>query len=176
VIDAVLRWCLQTQADGATPVLLGYSLGKGQEVLASLSGAGFTLVLHPALHSVTDVYRELGCALPDYRRLERTVPSGSAVIVPPQARGSLRSRLGEHRVAALTGWAMDASLKDRLQVDAVFPLSDHADFEELCQYAEAVRPQMTYTVLGFDEDLALALRRRGLRAAPLRQPQQLSLF
>jgi Cft2 family RNA processing exonuclease len=176
VIDAVVRWCLGVQGEGATPVLLGYSLGKGQEVLASLAGAGFNLVLHPVLHAVTDVYRELGCALPDYQRLERAAPVGSVVIVPPPARGALEARLGAHRVAALTGWAMDPSLRDRLQVDAVFPLSDHADFDELCQYAEAVAPQMTYTVLGFDEDLALALRRRGLRAAPLRQPQQLSLF
>src|SRR2546430_7929688 len=97
--------------------------------------------------------------------------------MPPTARRTgLVDQLGVFKTAALTGWAMDASLKDRLQVDAVFPLSDHADFDELCQYAEAVGPQMTYTVLGFDEDLALALRRRGLRAAPLRQPQQLSLF
>lgn len=176
VVEAVLRWCLGVQGEGATPVLLGYSLGKGQEVLAALDGAGFDLYLHPVLAAVTDVYRELGCALPDYHRLGQVTPAGSVVIVPPQARGGLRTRLLNHRVAALTGWAMDASLKDRLQVDAVFPLSDHADFDELCRYAEAVQPQMTYTVLGFDEDLALALRRRGLRAAPLRQPQQLGLF
>jgi len=176
VVDAVVRWCARVQADGATPVLLGYSLGKGQEVLAALAGAGFRLVLHPVLHAVTEVYRELGCSLPDYQRLDREAPAEGVVIMPPQARRAVGLRLGSHRVAALTGWAMDASLKDRLQVDAVFPLSDHADFDELCQYAEAVGPQMTYTVLGFDEDLALALRRRGLRAAPLRQPQQLSLF
>lgn len=177
VIAAVVRWCTTVQAAGATPVLLGYSLGKGQEVLAALAGAGFTLTLHPVLHAVTDVYRELGCQLPDYQRLGTTSSAGSVVIMPPQARRAPASRaLGDHRVAALTGWAMDASLKDRLQVDAVFPLSDHADFQELCEYAEAVQPQMTYTVLGFDDDLALHLRRRGLRAAPLRQPQQLAMF
>jgi len=71
---------------------------------------------------------------------------------------------------------MDPSLKDRLGVDAVFPLSDHADFSELCRYAERVNPQMTYTVLGFDEELALHLRRRGIRARALRSPDQLSLF
>jgi putative mRNA 3-end processing factor len=177
VIDAVVRWCARVQGEGAIPVLLGYSLGKGQEVLAALAGAGFCLALHPVLHAVTDVYRELGCSLPEYRRLDwQEASPDTVVIMPPQARRAAQVRLGGHRVAALTGWAMDASLKDRLQVDAVFPLSDHADFDELCAYAEAVAPQMTYTVLGFDEDLALALRRRGLRAAPLRQPQQLALF
>jgi DNA ligase-1 len=71
---------------------------------------------------------------------------------------------------------MDGSLRQRLGVDAVFPLSDHADFTELCAYAERVAPKMTYTVLGFDDELALHLRRRGLRAAPLRQIDQLALF
>ena len=76
----------------------------------------------------------------------------------------------------LSGWAIDASLKDRLGVDAVFPLSDHADFSELCCYAEQVGATMTYTVLGFDEDLAAHLRRRGINARPLCAPMQLSLF
>jgi hypothetical protein len=177
VIAAVIDWCRQVQGDGATPVLLGYSLGKGQEVLSALAGAGFTPALHPILHGVTDVYRELGCALPPYRRLDDPLTPDTVVIAPPHARRAPMMRaLGRHSTAALTGWAMDASLKDRLQVDAVFPLSDHADFNELCEYAQAVQPTMTFTVLGFDEDLALHLRRRGLRAAPLREAQQLALF
>jgi DNA ligase-1 len=84
--------------------------------------------------------------------------------------------LGEFKTAALTGWAMDASLKDRLGVDAVFPLSDHADFDELCSYAEQVDADMTFTVLGFDEELALHLRRRGMRAKALTAIDQLRLF
>ena len=71
---------------------------------------------------------------------------------------------------------MDASLKTRLGVDAVFPISDHADFEELCCYAEKVGAAITYTVLGFDEELAMHLRRRLIRAKPLRAADQLSLF
>jgi hypothetical protein len=35
---------------------------------------------------------------------------------------------------------------------------------------------MTYTVLGFDEELAMHLRRRGLRAKPLTAIDQLRLF
>jgi DNA ligase-1 len=97
--------------------------------------------------------------------------------MPPSARrAALADQLGEFKTAALTGWAMDRSLKDRLDVDAVFPLSDHADFEELCCYAEQVSASMTYTVLGFDEELAMHLRRRGLRAKPLAAADQLRLF
>jgi predicted metal-dependent RNase len=177
VIADVIAWCKGVRDGGATPVLLGYSLGKGQEILSALAAEGLLIALHPSLFGVTEVYRELGCDLPPYQRLGDTVGRPTVVITPPSARrSSLMDQVGEFKTAALTGWAMDASLKDRLEVDAVFPLSDHADFEELCCYAEKVNASMTYTVLGFDEELAMHLRRRGLRAKPLDQVDQLRLF
>jgi Cft2 family RNA processing exonuclease len=177
VIADVIAWCKGVRDGGATPVLLGYSLGKGQEILSALAAEGLLIALHPSLYGVTEVYRELGCDLPAYHRLGDTVDRPTVVITPPSARRTgLQDLVGEFKTAALTGWAMDASLKDRLEVDAVFPLSDHADFEELCCYAEQVNATMTYTVLGFDEELAMHLRRRGLRAKPLDQVDQLRLF
>lgn len=177
VIDAMVRWCRAVIEAGQTPVLLGYSLGKGQEILSALAAEGFRPALHPSLFGVTEVYRELGCAFPDYQLLGPDLVGPAVIITPPTARRSgLRDLVGEYKTAALTGWAMDASLKDRLGVDAVFPLSDHADFEELCCYAERIAASMTYTVLGFDEELALHLRRRGIRAKALTAIDQLRLF
>ena len=177
VIEGVLSWSRETVGRGCVPVLLGYSLGKGQEILSALALDGLPVYLHPALFAVTEVYRELDCLFPYYRRLDEGPIERAIVVCPPQARhGRLLRAIPNARTAALTGWAMDGSLRERLAVDAVFPLSDHADFTELCAYAERVAPRMTYTVLGFDDDLALHLRRRGLRAAPLRQADQLSLF
>jgi hypothetical protein len=177
VIAAMVSWCGKVIEDGCTPVLLGYSLGKGQEILSTLHAEGLSIVLHPSLFGVTEVYREFGCAFPDYRMLGTDGTGPTVVITPPTARRSgLRELIGEFKTAALTGWAMDRSLKERLDVDAVFPLSDHADFEELCCYAEQVGAGMTYTVLGFDEELAMHLRRRGLRAKALTAIDQLRLF
>ena len=177
VIAAMVSWCHSVVDAGATPVLLGYSLGKGQEILSALAAEGLGIALHPSLFGVTEVYRELGCSFPDYYAFGASMPRPAVVITPPSARrGGLKDQLGEFKTAALTGWAMDHSLKDRLEVDAVFPLSDHADFDELCCYAEQVGATMTYTVLGFDEELALHLRRRGIRAEALVAARQLSLF
>ncbi len=177
VIAAVIDWCRMALGDGSTPVLLGYSLGKGQEILSALAHEGFDIVLHPAHFAVTEVYRELGCRFPGYRRLEGDVEAGSVLLCPPRGRAARHfSTLPQFKTAVLTGWAMDTSLKERLGVDAVFPLSDHADFGELCRYAERVGAAITYTVLGFDEELAIHLRRRGLKAQPLRAAVQLTLF
>ena len=177
VIAAMISWCRCVLDGGATPVLLGYSLGKGQEILSALAAEGLCIALHPSLFGVTEVYRELGCEFPPYHRLGEQAERPTVVISPPSARrNGLAAQIGEFKTAALTGWAMDRSLKDRLEVDAVFPLSDHADFDELCGYAEQVNASMTYTVLGFDEELATHLRRRGLRAKPLGAVDQLRLF
>lgn len=177
VIAAMVAWCRGVIDAGATPVLLGYSLGKGQEILSALAAEGINIALHASLFGVTEVYREFGCHFPEYQVLGAALLQPTVVITPPTARRSgLRDLVGDFKTAALTGWAMDRSLKDRLQVDAVFPLSDHADFEELCSYAEQVGASLTYTVLGFDEELALHLRRRGLRAKALSAVDQLRLF
>ena len=177
VLACVIAWCRQTLDSGSTPVLLGYSLGKGQEILSALATEGMEILLHPSLFGVTEIYRELGCLFPTYGSLDGKRPARAVVIGPPGAtRGWLREWPFPVKTAALTGWAMDRSLKSRLQVDAVFPLSDHADFEELCRYAEEVSAAITYTVLGFDEELALHLRRRGIRAKALGGVEQLRLF
>jgi hypothetical protein len=177
VIASMVSWCKSVLDGGATPVLLGYSLGKGQEILSALAAEGSAIALHPSSFGVTEVYRELGCDFPPYQRLGEPGSRPAVVIMPPSARRhGLADQLGEFKTAALTGWAMDRSLKDRLDVDAIFPLSDHADFDELCCYAEQVGARMTYTVLGFDEELAMHLRRRGLRAKPLAAIDQLRLF
>lgn len=177
VIAAMVAWCRRVIDRGAAPVLLGYSLGKGQEILSALAAEGFSIALHPSLFGVTEVYRELGCSFPGYRRLGEPGPMPTVIIAPPTARRhGLFDLVGEFKTAAMTGWAMDHSCKDRLEVDAVFPLSDHADFDELCCYAEDVGAIMTYTVLGFDEDLAMHLRRRGVLAKPLTAIDQLRLF
>ena len=69
VIAEVIAWCKGVRDAGATPVLLGYSLGKGQEILSALAAEGLRIALHPSLFGVTEVYRELGCDLPAYERL-----------------------------------------------------------------------------------------------------------
>ncbi len=43
----IVQFCKDTIGDDLTPVLFGYSLGKSQELLKSLEGHDFTILLHP---------------------------------------------------------------------------------------------------------------------------------
>jgi hypothetical protein len=46
-----------------TPILLGYSLGKSQEILANLRGAGLLVMLHSSIAKLVPVYEAEGIAL-----------------------------------------------------------------------------------------------------------------
>ena len=61
-------------------------------------------------------------------------------------------------LALLTGWALDPATIYRSKVHAAFPVSDHADFPELLELVERVRPRQVVVVHGFEREFASALR------------------
>ncbi len=173
-LAAVVRFCMEALEEGETPVLLGYSLGKAQEILAALQGAKLPVMLHSAIARIAKVYEEFGVVFPSYAEFQSATAAGHVLICPPSFNGSqmLRS-LGHSRVAALTGWAMDSGAVHRFQVDAAFPLSDHADYKDLIDYVESVQPQRVLTLHGFAQEFARDLRARGIEAWALTGPNQL---
>jgi putative mRNA 3-end processing factor len=175
-LERVRRFCDDALSDGVTPVLLGYSLGKAQEILAYLSASGRRCRVHPVVHAVNRVYEAHGVALPGVRVLDEAGPAGDeVVVVPPQLAWSPAMRgVRRRRTAILTGWAVDGARFFR-GVDAAFPLSDHADHPSLLAYARATGAERVFTVHGHADELAAALRREGIRAQPLREESQLEL-
>src|SRR5512134_3697730 len=175
-LRAVRAFVDDALSDGATPVLLGYALGKAQEILKHLSDAGYRCAAHPVVHAVNAVYEAHGVAFPNVRALPPEGPApGEVVVAPPHlARSPAMRGVRRRRTAVLTGWAIDGGRHFR--ADAAFPLSDHADFPSLVRYAKATGAARVLTVHGFADVLAAALRREGLRAEPLREVAQLELL
>lgn len=178
VLAGVRRFVDEALSDGLTPVLLGYALGKAQEILKYLSGLGYACRAHPAVHSVNRVYEALGVDLPNVRPLGAEGPSrGEVVVAPPHlARSAAVQRIRGRRTAVLTGWAVDGGRRCWRGADAAFPLSDHADFPSLLRYARATGARKVFTLHGYAEELARALCRAGIRAEPLRENRQLELL
>ena len=50
------------------PVLLGYSLGKAQEILCALAGADLTPMLHGSVYQMTRIYEQFGQKFCQYVR------------------------------------------------------------------------------------------------------------
>jgi putative mRNA 3-end processing factor len=177
VLASIRRFVDDALSDGATPVLLGYALGKAQEILKFLSDAGYRCAAHPVAHAVNRVYEAHGVPLPNVRALPPEGPApGEVVVAPPHlARSPAMRGVRRRRTAILTGWAIDGGRFFR-GADAAFPLSDHADFPSLVRYAKATGASRVFTVHGHADPLATALRAEGLRAEALREQAQLELL
>ncbi len=176
VFAAVERFCREVLADGATPVLAAYSLGKSQELLLGLAASGLPVMLHPAAFKLTRIYEELGVAFPPYSLFDGTTAAGHVVICPPSSsHAAFLEALPRRRVAAITGWALDRGATYRYQCEAAFPLSDHAGFPDLLAFVDRVQPRLVYTVHGFAREFARTLRARGVEAWALGADNQLDL-
>jgi Cft2 family RNA processing exonuclease len=174
VLGDIVHFCRSAIEDGEVPVLFGYSLGKSQELIASLVDAQIPIMLHPQTQKMTRIYEQLGFTFPPYRPFTLTEVAGHVVICPPQSkRSAWLEKIERRRTAIITGWAIDSGAIYRYQCDAAFPLSDHADYHDLLKFVEVVQPKRVYTVHGFIEEFACALRRRGIEAWALGQPNQL---
>ncbi len=188
----LIAFCRSALAEGGTPVLFAYSLGKSQELLAGLRAAGLPIALHKEAAKLTRIYEHFGQKFPPYeifpvaadvrRRNDETHANppphggGYILIAPPQSsRSVLFQQLGKTRTAVVTGWAMDSSCRFRSGTDAAFPLSEHADFPSLIGFVKRVAPKKVFTLHGFAADFARTLRELGFDAQALSEPEQLDL-
>jgi DNA ligase 1 len=174
---AVMRFVNGAIADGETPVLLGYPLGKAQEALALLHEHGVPALLHAHVAAMTAACRAAGVdGLPEPQVLTDAPPPGHAVIVPPNAvRSKLLRGIPKRRVAMLSGWALMPGAPFRYRVDEAFPLSDHADHPGLLECVQRVRPKRVLTVHGHTREFAAELRARGIEAWSAEGGDQLEL-
>jgi len=177
VLHEILQFCHQAQAEGATPVLHGYSLGKSQEILRGLEGAGLRIMLQRDVRKITKLYEKLGMMFPAHEPFEAESGRGHVIICPPQSLKVLqRETLGKIRSAMITGWALDSGCRFRSGTDAAFPLSDHADYDELLELVRRVQPRKVFTVHGFAREFAATLRKLGVDAVAPGWHEQLALF
>ena len=113
--------------------LVMHSALKAQEILAAFRATGLPLMLDEPVAKLTRIYEELGHSFPTHSRWNPEAAAGHVVLAPPGVSvGRLRQQLAAARIAVLTGWAVDPGCSFQYQSDVAFPLSDHADFPDLC--------------------------------------------
>lgn len=164
VVPRLVEGLREALAEGRTPILLAYAVGRGQELMKLLEPHGFELALAPALHAMVAIYESQGIRFGPYELARPGQTHGKVVLVPPHASSSRLVREA-HRplLIAATGWAQDGAPPYR--ADRSYPLSDHADFDELLRYATECGAREVYTMHGFDE-FRDHLRARGIHAHP----------
>jgi putative mRNA 3-end processing factor len=168
-IDA---WWRANAASGRTSVLLCYSLGKSQRVLAGLDPTTGPIGVHGAVVPFIDLYRAAGVALPP---VVHAGPDSAAslkgcglIVAPPSVAGSTWARrfAGPEGVALapVSGWMSIRGRRRWQAVDRGFVLSDHADWPGLLATVRGSGARRVGVTHGYAEPLARYLAEQGYEA------------
>ncbi|MCD6404837.1 MAG: hypothetical protein J7M19_03320, partial [Planctomycetes bacterium] len=167
-VDELYSFVEKSLSAGRTPVLLCYALGKGQEVLRLLAGGEYTAAVEDETFRIAKIYEAFGVGFGDYRLLDSPARPGEVVITPSIKRAGGFLRRARVRTAAVTGWGVGGFGYRAARADVTIPLSDHADFDGLLGYAEAVGPETIYILHGPPE-FGYHLAKAGFNVAPLEE-------
>ena len=169
VLGRINAWWQANAQAGRSSLLLAYSLGKAQRLLAGLDASIGPLLVHGAVAPLNDAYRAAGVALPAAPRLEectdRAALRRALVIAPPGVLGSAWVRpLGEFSDAFASGWMQLRGARRRQGLDRGFVLSDHADWPGLQRAIAATGAARVIVTHGQEAVMVRWLRQQGLQA------------
>jgi putative mRNA 3-end processing factor len=174
VVMAEVNAWWQANADaGRASLLLGYSFGKAQRLLAGVDAAIGPICVHGAVEPLNEAYRAAGVALPVTHKIahkpdarDKSVDLRRALVVaPPSVLGSPWARkLGDCSDAFASGWMQLRGARRRHGVDRGFVLSDHADWPGLQRAIAATGAERVIVTHGYEAVMVRWLTDQGLQA------------
>ncbi len=161
-------WWAANAAAGRSSLLLAYSFGKAQRILAGVDPSIGPLVVHAAVEALNQAYRRSGVVLPQTRLLSDVddVDLRTALVIAPPAVHASRwaRRLVDASDAFASGWMQLRGARRRRAVDRGFVLSDHADWPGLQRSIRATGAQRVIVTHGYEAVMVRWLREQGLQA------------
>jgi putative mRNA 3-end processing factor len=168
VLAEINAWWQANAEAGRASLLLGYSFGKAQRLLAGLDASIGPIVAHGAVETLNAAYREAGVALPATQRIDdvpRDRLTRALAIAPPAVQGSAwAKRLGDASDAFASGWMQLRGARRRQGVDRGFVLSDHADWPGLQRAIKATGAERVIVTHGYEAVMVRWLTEQGLQA------------
>jgi putative mRNA 3-end processing factor len=173
VFADINRWWAGNAQAGRASLLLAYSFGKAQRLLAGVDASIGPIVVHGAVEDLNRAYRAAGVRLPETLRLEevsdRSLLRRALVVAPPSVQGSAwAARLGECSHAFASGWMQLRGARRRQGLDRGFVLSDHADWPGLQRAIAATGAQRVIVTHGYEAVMVRWLQQQGLEAGSFR--------
>jgi putative mRNA 3-end processing factor len=169
LLDSVRQFPDRTHLVGA------YALGKAQRVIALLRKAGYhePIYIHGALQRLCDLYQAEGI---DLGRIEPATLekgrkhdfAGTIVVAPPSTFADRWARRFADPVACFaSGWMRVRQRARQRGVELPLVISDHCDWDEICDTIREVAPQEAWVTHGREEALVRWCELQGLPAKPL---------
>jgi len=158
-----------------THLVGAYALGKAQRVIALIREAGYfePIYIHGALQKLCDLYAQEGIDLGalEPATLEKGKKkdfAGAIVVGPPSAFADRWARRFADPVSCFaSGWMRIRQRAKQGGVELPLIISDHADWDELCDTIREVSPQEVWVTHGREEALVRWCELQGIPAKPL---------
>lgn len=173
VFDDIDHWWRANADSGRASLLMGYSFGKAQRILAGVDASIGPIVVHGAVEPLNRAYRAAGVALPSTLNVRDIVDKAllkrALVIAPPSVQGSAWARrFGDASDAFASGWMQLRGARRRRGLDRGFVLSDHADWPGLQRAIEATGAERVIVTHGYEAVMVRWLADQGLDAGAFR--------
>ena len=161
----------------ATHVIGTYALGKAQRLITEMRAAGWEkpIFIHGALRKLCDLYESLGIPLGPLE--DATIKSdktkgerfrGNIVLAPPSAIADRWARrLPDAKVGMASGWMRVRQRIKQRGVEVPLVISDHADWDELCDTIRDTGAEDIWVTHGSEDGLCHWCETQGIRAQPL---------
>ena len=162
-------WWRSNQAAGKASLLMGYTVGKAQRLLASIDASIGPIFAHGAILNACRAYEACNVRLPKLHNVMEAEAkfdwSQALIVAPPSAMGStwLR-RFGDVSTAMASGWMRVRGIRRRRAVDRGFVLSDHVDWQDLMSAIAATGAEQVWVTHGYTTQVVRSLAARGLDA------------
>ena len=169
-------WSANAEA-GRASLLMGYSFGKAQRLLAGLDEHIGPIVVHAAVEPLNRAYRAEDVRLPATQLISEVSDKASLrraiAIGPPAVQGSSWARaftVGgvEASDAFASGWMQLRGARRRRAVDRGFVMSDHADWPGLQRAIAATGAERVIVTHGYEAVMVRWLEQQGLQAGSFR--------
>jgi len=178
VAAEINHWWRTNADEGHASLLMGYSLGKAQRLIACLDPSIGPIFTHSAVETLNMHYRAAGIALPPTQTPDKMDKASdpaalkrAILVAPPSAQsGPWLKKFGPLETAFASGWMTIRGTRRRQNVDRGFVLSDHADWPDLIGAIRATEATRILVTHGASAVLVRWLRDRGWDANALATP------
>ncbi len=172
------KWIRNAQNQNMLPVLQGYSTGKAQELTKIVNEYSTAIpFVHKNVFEKNSIAKAHGANIGTFELIDHNLREAEVLILPPNLCDfeTLHAISVSAKKSVVSGIATGWPSRDN-GFQTHFPLSDHADFDQLMDYVGKAEPKQVFTDHGFEKELAIAIQKEfKIPARPLSEAKQFVL-
>ena len=173
----IINWAISEVQKERTPTFIVYSVGKAQELIKIFNElTSIPVVVSQSIARINEAYKKNGIKLKYFNSISdegnELLKQQCVQVISPSEK-MLASN--HSSFATATGWA----LKSKNNGNTSFPLSGHADFDQLMNYVKLAKPKEVLTIHGFKDYFSRYISNKlGIRsrAIPIIEQNNLKMF